>query len=646
MAQPFFYFAWVDAGEAFNPAVHDRVDEHIVAFRVEQMETELCSMSIDIFNPRIGLLNSGRKRWAWLAWYNQEEAMIESLFFGRVVGFPTNFNKNKITLEFIARPSDFGNQKADLAAGLRNLPYFDPVFIRDDALLDPDVVLEARTQVWHIDRITHEVSISDLIEGEDGVLEFQEEEIMWESVETSFNGTPVRRVRMTASTEWDQVVSGNGLPCIKDMQVDTLAGAGLIGGWPKGADITGGAGIGGSNIIIEGGESLGGGWKVTTGSARSPYQNLEDNDYAYWYTRGYTLNEDGFPIYGLGFPPFYLSVVSAYSASVPKSGPASSSGTLFSIISDKVTLNLTLGYEATRKYKDTIIFDLIADSQSIVTEPDDEDYLEMSFTGNDVSLPDPFDEYETPIGGGNRRSYFAGDRGQQSIQYLIQLARANIVHRSRAVQVKWKCKFARAIEASLRKNALIHDRNLPGGQAVGKIVSYSFGAEGGEISGEIVIQSCIGRGGSIAPVDGVNVYADDYIDDYFFEEGQILVLGAGDVGFTRFSENPNDDGLIFPLRAVPYVVPPNVFTVFEKELTPVPPTSDASTQIDDCGNTTSASVSSSLDTGPYNDWLSGIKTTVDFRLKAVEGGPFETTYLCTVTDLKLPMQIDLEAGVA
>ena len=37
------------------------------------------------------------------------------------------------------------------------------------------------------------------------------------------------------------------------------------------------------------------------------------------------------------------------------------------------------------------------------------------------------------------------------------------------------------------------------------------------------------------------------------------------------------------------------------------------------------------------------ETTVEFALKAVEGGPFEAIYDVTVTDLKLPKQIDLEA---
>jgi hypothetical protein len=74
-----------------------------------------------------------------------------------------------------------------------------------------------------------------------------------------------------------------------------------------------------------------------------------------------------------------------------------------------------------------------------------------------------------------------------------------------------------------------------------------------------------------------------------------------------------------------------------------PPTYQGSTQIDDCGNTTSISVNSSLDTGPIDNWLGGIETKVNFRIRSVEGGPFESVYVVNVTDLKLPQQIDLEA---
>ncbi len=641
-----FFFAWVDAGTSFDPVAHAREDEEIVRAKIEQLETEFATLTIDIRNPRMGLLNAGRKLWAWFSW--DSGSGVVPLFFGRVVGIPSNLHREIVTLQFLARPEDYGAQKSAVADTLRVLPYYDPVFIRPEMVNDPDVVLEGRTQVWDIDRVTHAVSITDLLVGEDGTLEFLESEVPYESVEITLSQPPVRAVAVKAEVSWTQHVEGRGLPFLTDYYVPTLAAAGLIDGWPKPSVVVGGPMVGAGNSSIVKGDELGGGWYAFTSDARSPYANLKDDDWANWYLFGQIEGDEHA---GRGAPPFYLSCISSYSASVSNSG-ASFNSTKFAIINDIACCNLTLGYEAERKRKDVIQFVLVADSQPIVTMPDDDEVLDLSVAGNDVGMvvldPDapPSPRPDPPIGSPLRRAYFAGDRGMQSIQYIVQLARARIIARSRAVTVKWKCKFDRAVAFSLRKNALLHDRRIPGGQAVGKIIGYSLNIDGGEISGEVSMASCIGYGGSIAPVPGDPAYVDDgYVDDgYQFRDGAIVVLAASDVGFEPLGEAPNDDGLVFPLGAVPLLEGPTPVTTQKVPLRDVQPTStQGSTQVDDCGNTTSVSVSSALDTGPYTDWLGGIETTVNFKLAAVEGGPFESVYVVNVTDLKLPMQIDLEA---
>lgn len=649
--EPTFFFAWADPGTAFDPGVHNREDEKVVRWRVEHLEGEFASLSIDIRNPRIGLLNAGRKLWAWLSW---DGPTVVPLFFGRLVALPSNLHREVVTLQFLARPENYGAQKASLAASMRELPYYDPVFIKTEMADDPDIVLEGRTEVWHIDRIAHDVTVSDLLVGEDGVLEFQENEVTYESVEVSLDQPPVRAVAVECEVPWTQSVAGRGLPFLRDWVVPTLAGKGLISGWPKPSTVVGGGGSigggGGGVVEVTKGTNLGGGWYAFESSARSPWEKLTDDDYGQWWNRRYTPEPfNQAPLFT--DPPFYLSYISAYSAT--NSGDSvSSSGTMFAIINDVVTCNLTMGYEAERKRKDTIRFTLVADSQPIVTMPDDDDVIELKITGNDVGLPltipnaPPSPPQAAPIGDPQRRSYFTQDRGKQSIQYAIQMARARIVARSRAVTVKWKCKFERAIELSLRKNGLLHDRRLPGGQAIGKITAYSFGADGGEISGECTVACCIGYGGAIEEVPGEPCYVDGYVDGYQHRDGERVVLAASDVGFEPLRENPNDDGLVFPLVSVPLTTTPHNVTEFKNELLPAQPVSSTSTQVDDNGNTTSASVSTSVDTGPHTHWLAGIETTVRFGMKAVEGGPFEAVYDVTVTDLKLPKQIDLEAGAS
>jgi hypothetical protein len=315
-----------------------------------------------------------------------------------------------------------------------------------------------------------------------------------------------------------------------------------------------------------------------------------------------------------------------------------------------VTVDLSIGYEASRKRKDIVTFDLLADTQPIVTDPGDDEVLELQVSGNDVGLPigTDIDYAEIPLEHPSARAYFTTARGEASLQYLIQLARANIIVRSRAVKIKFICSFERALALSLRKNAQLHDRRLPGGQALGKIVGYAIRSEGGRRYGEVSIACAIGYGGAIAAEIGTPTYVEEgYVDEgYQYYENAIIVSDASDVGYTPLAFNPNDDGLVFPLRGPPLTIMPHTVTVQQKELPDVQPTVSTTMQVDECGNTASISINSSLDTGPYQDWLSNIKTTVNFRLKNVTGGPFESPYTLAVTDLKLPKQIDLEAPIA
>ena len=127
-----FYFAWVEAGEAFDAVQHAREDEDIFEFRVEQNEGEFASLTLSVKNPRIGLLAAGRKVWAWLSW--DSGAGVVPLFFGRLVGVPTDVNRELVTLAFTARPADFVDRKAAKAETLKVRPYYDPVWINPNAL--------------------------------------------------------------------------------------------------------------------------------------------------------------------------------------------------------------------------------------------------------------------------------------------------------------------------------------------------------------------------------------------------------------------------------------------------------------------------------------------------------------------------------
>ena len=165
-----FYFAWADKNEAFDPALHARIDEDIFKFDVDHSEGDFATLTAIVRNPRIGLLAPSRRVWAWLSWQNGAE--LVPLFYGRLVGVPTDINQELVTLVFTARPADFVSLKEAKAETLKERPYYDPIWINPDSLDDPDTVLEARSALWSIDRVTHEVDISDVLVGEDGIEDF------------------------------------------------------------------------------------------------------------------------------------------------------------------------------------------------------------------------------------------------------------------------------------------------------------------------------------------------------------------------------------------------------------------------------------------------------------------------------------------
>src|SRR5262249_10861028 len=115
---------------------------------------------------------------------------------------------------------------------------------------------------------------------------------------------------------------------------------------------------------------------------------------------------------------------------------------------------LIVRYEASRARKEQVRFTLNAATQAIITQPGEDEVLVLSLSGNDVGN-DVLGEL--PIGSARRRSYISTARGLQSLEYLICLARAHLLLRSRAVEVTFECAFERAVELSCRKNARVFD---------------------------------------------------------------------------------------------------------------------------------------------------------------------------------------------
>ncbi len=169
-----FHFAWAGPAETTFGVEHQVEDEEVFAFALEHTEGDFATLAIDIRNPRRQFLAEGADLWMWLS----EDGT--ALFFGRLVAVPEDLHAEIVRLNFVARPTGFDTTKRALADTLRVWPYWDPVWILDERMEDPDTVLEARTQLWHIDRVTHAVTVSDIISGEDGTLAISDHDYGYE----------------------------------------------------------------------------------------------------------------------------------------------------------------------------------------------------------------------------------------------------------------------------------------------------------------------------------------------------------------------------------------------------------------------------------------------------------------------------------
>lgn len=673
-----FYFAWVDPSETSFGSQHLRSDEFIFTFSIDHAEGDPATLSIDIKNPKVGLLAPGRKIWAWFA-FEDNHGEVFPLFFGRLVGIPTNVLAEVCTLSFVAKPLNTYTQKQAIAETLKVAPFYDPIFIDATLVDDPDTILEGYSRLWHYDRVTGVITTSDIIVGEAGEIEFSSDDIPYDSVAVTPGETPLTQILINATVNWQQVSSGT-IPVYSGVfESESLEE--LLSSWPKvGTDLGGG-------YTVAAGTSATDFWGINgtqVVSSSSSYTNKQET-----HLEGDVMSSNSSassPQYadGVKFREVTTSEVTQTGfidsdGDPPLNIPATINRSFNSIPTYNVPVTLNLTYNASRARTERVSFTLVADLQQMLSLPEELDHeawapgLHVSIgnlviynqalyectgigfydptllhNGEAVSgiidgvtgFPGPnqrsghqldgggvewtfvqtssFSDQESldvpgrnvdsmmpdgtfPIGDPARRSYFPTDRGRQSIEYLISLARAHLLYRSRAVQVSFDIRFEAGMSLSLQNNGRLFDPRLPGGTASGKIVAYSLKGDGdaGSLIANCTLGCAVGYGRSVEPIPGEPEWFEaGYIDDAYQQfDGASTVIG--DVGYTMPIDAAVDDGLWFPMTNVSQVL-----------------------------------VSQNITGATYT-----------LTLKPVVNGPFGADYFLNLTKLQVPQQIDLEAPV-
>ncbi len=383
-----FYFAWVDQDQTIWSTDFLRFDEQILTISVNHSEGQSATAMVAIRNPRVGLLAHGRQIWAWFAWLNPKTNHIEPFFFGRLVGVPTNLLRETVTVSFIAQSLDFLAQQQQVAETLKVRPGYDPVFYDPAHRDDPNAILEGYPGLYHVDRVTHAVTFSDYLVGEDGIEVFLPSDVPYDSLDFKINQPPVAAVNMDADVHWTQTAVGN--IDMGDRTWFTYTGASLITDWPKPL------------------ASLGGGWSCQAGYAADTYglntAIMYHSEYHYQnqekqHADGDTMsvsNSQDIPISGA---PYIKQTITSFSQSgfIDPEDPdavdiptSQNNSTVLYIPQWRVDTSLSLRYDANRPRTERVRFTLQANVQPVLTpaqSPPLPVQETITLSGSDVSEP-------------------------------------------------------------------------------------------------------------------------------------------------------------------------------------------------------------------------------------------------------------------
>ncbi len=220
-----FYFAWGEAGDAFDPKIHSREDEEVVHLEIIHEEGEFPVAFLQIKN----LKNTSHPR---LFISCITDSGIELLFDGWRRKLSLEITDNLQILELTAGSPQSMDELKRAQQSLKEGPFWEPLVIPDGEQEDLDEILDSHPLLPHWSRQGGEVCFSHITKGRHFLDMGQN--FFQGSLRATLKPVPFSWVRVEASVEWLQQYDGvTNLAGILAPQglLSTLTGEDLVKRW-------------------------------------------------------------------------------------------------------------------------------------------------------------------------------------------------------------------------------------------------------------------------------------------------------------------------------------------------------------------------------------------------------------------------------
>jgi hypothetical protein len=469
------YFAWVDAQDSFDPCFHAREDENIFSFDLLHREAEFPQVMVTLSNPKIGLLSPGRKRRAFISYGKKAQAVL--LFDGYVVSMPTALGRESITLELTTETPQSALNLYQKIQDLKQGPYWDDRFVREEKQNYVEEVLDGRTILPHWSRTGDSLAFSDILNGQQ-MVSFGSH-FLKDSLKVSLKHIPLSAMHVEVNAEWIQHY--DGLTDISSKintqfsrgMVETFTGKHLEKSW-----WTSGKVLPHTSYFIAHSDLV----PINPIPERISFESPQR--YEAKLVLGWTYRQKRVETLKFILKNNCQPLLSAYEGM-----PGRTHTLKIRLQNIGLDRSTPLWEPHTFYQSDTLIF-----YGSILYRCLEDHVSSGSFyeeEGKWVKEP----KGRSALADLSAASFFTTERGEQAAVHAVEVARAYLAASSRALEISFETDFDQVCALSCDHMVEIHDSRLPGGKALGKVIAYALKMDGdtGKKSGHVTLACSIGN---------------------------------------------------------------------------------------------------------------------------------------------------------